>query len=104
MLLDTAGLLCLYHRAKPLHDEARVAYKAAPVRLTHNYVLAEFVALTAARRLPRMAALTFLADLLANPDIETLWVDEELHQQGMELLLACPDKTCIPYATPSVLW
>jgi uncharacterized protein len=93
MLLDTSGLLCLHHRAEPLHDEARAAYKAAPVRLTHNYVLAEFVALATARRLPRMAALTFLADLRENPDIETVWVDEELHQQGLELLFARPDKT-----------
>lgn len=93
MLLDTSGLLCLHHRAEPLHEEAQAAYKAATVRLTHNYILAEFVALATARRLPRMAALAFLTDLLDNPDIETIWVDEELHQQAMELLLARPDKT-----------
>lgn len=63
------------------------------MRLTHNYVLAEFVALATARRLPRIAALTFLADLLETPDIETVWVDEELHQQAMGLLFARPDKT-----------
>ena len=93
MLLDTSGLLCLHHRAEPLHEEAIAAYNAASVRLTHNYVLAEFVALATARRLPRTAALTFLADLLENPDIETVWVDEELHQQAMNLLFARPDKT-----------
>ncbi len=60
MLLDTSGLLCLHHRAEPLHEEAQAAYKAAPVRLTHNYVVAEFVALATARRLPHIAALTFL--------------------------------------------
>lgn len=93
MLLDTSGLLCLHHRAEPLHDEAQAAYKAAPVRLTHNYVLAEFIALATARRLPRMAALTFIVDLVDNPDIETVWVDEELHQQAMALVFARPDKT-----------
>jgi predicted nucleic acid-binding protein len=93
MLLDTSGLLCLHHRAEPLHEEAQAAYKAATMRLIHNYVLAEFVALATARRLPRVAALNFLADLVDNPDIETVWVDEELHQQGMELLFARPDKT-----------
>ncbi len=93
MFLDTSGLLCLHHRAEPLHEEAQAAYKAATVRLTHNYVLAEFVALATARRLPRITALTFLADLIDNPDIETVWVDEEFHQQAMELLFARADKT-----------
>jgi predicted nucleic acid-binding protein len=63
------------------------------VRLTHSYVLAEFVALAHARRLPRSAALTFIVDLVENPDIETVWVDEALHHDAMALLLARPDKT-----------
>ena len=93
MLLDTAGLLCLFHEAEPFHGEAREAYRAAHVRLTHAYVLAEFIALAQARRLPRPAALAFLIDLVANPDIETVWVDEALHQQAMALMQARPDKT-----------
>lgn len=93
MLLDTSGLLCLQHRAEPLHEQAKAAYKAAPIRLTHNYVLAEFVALATVRRLPRGVALTFLADLQENPDIETIWVDEHVHQQAMDLLRARPDKS-----------
>jgi predicted nucleic acid-binding protein len=93
MLLDTSGLLCLHHQAEPFHHEACQAYHAAPVRLTHGYVLAEFVALAQARRLPRLAALAFVADLVANPDIETVWTDEALHQQAMALLQARPDKT-----------
>jgi predicted nucleic acid-binding protein len=43
MLLDTSGLLCLHHKAEPFHDEASALYKQASVRLTHSYVLAEFV-------------------------------------------------------------
>jgi hypothetical protein len=42
---------------------------------SHSYILAEFVALATARRIPRLAALTFIADLVENPDIETVWVD-----------------------------
>jgi len=72
-------------RADPVH--------AARIRVTHSYVLAEFVALAHARRLPRMAALTFVRDLVENPDIETVWVDEALHRAAMALLLARPDKT-----------
>ncbi len=93
MLLDTSGLLCLHNRAEPFHAHARTLYHAAHGRLTHNYVLAEFVALANARRLPRMAALTFIVDLVGNPDIETVWVDGALHREAMDLLLARQDKT-----------
>jgi predicted nucleic acid-binding protein len=93
MLLDTSGLLCLHNRAEPFHAHARTLYHAARVRLTHSYILAEFVALANARRLPRMAALTFIVDLVGNPDIETAWVDEALYREAMDLLLARQDKT-----------
>ena len=93
MLIDTSGLLCLHHRAEKLHLEACAAYRAALARLTHSYVLAEFVALANTRRLPRHAALTFVDDLQNNPDIETIWVDEALHREGVALLLAQLDKT-----------
>ena len=93
MFLDTSGLLCLHNRAEPFHAQARTLYHAAHGRLTYNYVLAEFVALANARRLPRMAALTFIVDLVGNPDIETVWVDVALHREAMDLLLARQDKT-----------
>jgi len=93
MLLDTSGLLCLHNRAEPLHMDARTLYHAARMRMTHSYVFAEFVALAHARRLPRMAALTFVSDLVENPDIDTVWVDEALHREAMALLMARPDKT-----------
>jgi len=93
MFLDTSGLLCLHNRAEPFHAQARTLYHAARGRLTHNYVLAGFVALANARRLPRMAALTFIVDLVGNPDIETAWVDVALHREAIDLLLARQDKT-----------
>ncbi len=92
MLLDTSGLLCLHHRAEMFHHQARALYRQARSRSTHNYVLAEFVALANARRLPRLPVLTFLVDLLENPDIETVWVDESLRREAMALLLGRPDK------------
>lgn len=93
MLLDTSGLLCLHHRAEPFHQQACDAYRAGHARLTHGHVLAEFIALCHARRIPRPAALEFIADLEANPDIETVWVDRALHRRAMALLQARPDKT-----------
>ena len=93
MLLDTSGLLCPHNRAEPLHTQARTLYHATRVRVTHSYVLAEFVALAHARRLSRVAALIFMSDLVENPDIDTVWVDEALHREAMALLVARPDKT-----------
>ncbi len=93
MLLDTSGLLCLLHKAEPFHDQARTTYHVGRDRFTHNYVLAEFVALAQVRRIPRTAALTFLTDLLENPDIEMVWVDEQLHREAFSLLRARSDKS-----------
>jgi uncharacterized protein len=88
MLLDTSGLLCLHNRAEPFHAHARTLYRAARIRLTHSDVLAECIALANARRLPRGAALAFAIDLVANPDIETVWVDEALHREALALLIS----------------
>src|SRR2546427_13426 len=92
MLLDTSGLLCLHHGTEPFHAQARAAYREARVRFTHGYILAEFVALAQARRLPRLMALAFVADLLDNPDIEVEWVDGPLHREALSLLFARPDR------------
>lgn len=93
MLLDTSGLLCLLHRPEPLHKRAVSAYQAARLRLTHNYVLAEFVALAQVRGLPRATTLSFVSDLATDPDVETTWVDADLHRRAIELLQERPDKT-----------
>ena len=93
MLLDTSGLLCLLHRAEPFHEDAVAAYQRARTRLTHSYVLAEFIALAQVRGLPRTTTLTFMLDLLEHPDIETIWVDESLHRAALGLLMERPDKT-----------
>jgi predicted nucleic acid-binding protein len=93
MLLDTPGLLCLLDRKEPLHEAAKAHYRAARTRLTHAYVLAEFVALTHSRRLPRAPALAFVVDLLGNPDVEVVWVDGPLNRRALNLLTDRPDKT-----------
>lgn len=93
MLLDTSGLLCLHYQTEPLHTQACTAYKRAIIRLTHSYIISEYVALATARRFPRSSALAFVVDLLDNPDIETVWVDEPLHREAVELLMGRQDKT-----------
>src|SRR5947209_1218912 len=93
MLLDTAGLLCLFDADEPFHALAHTRYAASPTRLTHGYVIAEFLPLTHARRLPRGRALAFLTDLLTADDIEIVWVDRDLNRRAMDLLLDRMDKT-----------
>lgn len=94
MLLDTSGLLCLYHQSEPFHQQAIHAYKTSQMWLTHSYVLAEFVALTTttARRFPRTLVLEYLDALIDHPDIELIWIDEQLHRAAFALLLARRDK------------
>ena len=92
MLLDTSGLLCLHHKAEPFHELAREFYQTANRRLTNNYVLAEYIALATARRFLRQTTLAFIADLLRNPDIEVIWVDERLNKEALNLLLERQDK------------
>ncbi|MGQ9632573.1 MAG: type II toxin-antitoxin system VapC family toxin [bacterium] len=93
MLLDTSRLLCFHHAAEPQHEEAVTFMDAAPIRITHNYVLAEFIALAGVRRLPRREALAFVADLQGNPLVEVVYVDEALHREALSFLQQRLDKT-----------
>ena len=93
MFLDTSGLLCLHDSRDGLHEGAIHAVCRADRFFTHNYVLAELVALAHARSLPRRPTLNYLRDLLGNPLIEVLWVDESFHLAGLDLLYRRPDKS-----------
>jgi uncharacterized protein len=50
MLLDTSGLYCYLDAGDARHADAVSLLESAKIRLTHNCVLAEFVALCNARR------------------------------------------------------
>jgi predicted nucleic acid-binding protein len=94
VLLDTSGLLCYIHQNEPQHQEAVQFLSSTNKKfLTHSYVLAELIALALIRRFPRPAVLAFVMDLLDNPDIEVVWVDEQLHREAMKLLMEQQDKT-----------
>jgi uncharacterized protein len=92
MLLDTSGLMCLFDRRDFRHQDALSFYNSASVRLTHNYVLVEFVALAQARHAPRVEALAFVADLFDDPEVGVVWIDEQLHQSALALLQERLDK------------
>jgi predicted nucleic acid-binding protein len=93
MLLDTSGLLCVCSPAEALHQAAVQAYEAAVRRVTHGYVLAEFVALANVRGLDRRRTLAFVDACVHDPDLRLVWVDRDLHLRAMELLQSRLDKT-----------
>lgn len=81
MLLDTSGLFCLLHRDEGQHARAIELYAQAQLRLTHSYMLAEFVPLAQVRGLARDLTLDFSRRALEDDEIEIVWVDEMLHQR-----------------------
>jgi len=93
ILLDTSGLLCCLDAAEVRHHDAITYLEAGLLKVTHNYVLVEFVALAHARKYPRHIALSFVADIATHPDVEMLWVDEERHAAGLAMLQAQLDKS-----------
>ena len=94
MLLDTSGLLCFLHQDEPQHTVAvELLAKANGFLLTHNYVLAELIALALIRRFSRATVLSYTLELLDNPNVDFVWVNESLHREAMNLLLARQDKT-----------
>ena len=93
MLIDTSGWLCVYHKDEPEHAEAVRLYNAAPLHLTHSYILAEFVPLAQVRKFPRQSNLAFTQTILDDTDVKLIWVDEDLHRQAVQLLLERKDKT-----------
>ncbi len=90
--MDTSGLFCLFDQADDQHGDAQSFFHAAAQRLTHSYVLAEFVPLCQVRGLKRGDTLGFLADLTDNPLVEVTWVDEALHRAAQAYLERRLDK------------
>ena len=90
MLLDTSGLLALYDQGFHGHASAVEYFQLTPQRLTHNYILAEFVALVTARGFMRAPAFQFLQEIVQQ--VEVVWVDTNLHTQAFAYLTARQDK------------
>ena len=94
MLLDTSGLLCFLHQDEPHHLRAvELLAGTSDVLLTHSYVLSELIALALIRRFSRSTVLSYTLELVDNPNVEIVWVDQSLNQNAMNLLLARQDKT-----------
>jgi predicted nucleic acid-binding protein len=93
VLLDTSGFLCLLQAHDERHASAVRLYRSASRHITHNYVIAELVALAEARRVPRATALGLAARIVEDPKIQIVWVDRGLHRVALALLQDRMDKT-----------
>ena len=92
MFLDTSGLFCMHRGDEPGSEEAVETFEAAGRTLTQSYVLAELVALSRTRGMPRSQTLVFVRALIAHLQVEVVWVDAELNEAALSLLDARPDK------------
>ena len=92
MFIDTSGLMCLFDARDYRHSSAVKYFDSATVRVTHNYVLTEFVALAIARRAPFPTALRFVQAIASASEVEMMWISRELHEQAMKLLFERSDK------------
>ncbi len=85
---DTSGLLALVNDKDEHHAAAARAFRKLQSRqaplLTTSHVLVETYALLG-RRLGVEAVRAFRADLA--PLLEVVWVDQTLHEAGLDLLL-----------------
>jgi predicted nucleic acid-binding protein len=85
--------LCYVDASQHRHRDAVEFYNSARFRVTHNYVIAEFVALAHSRGYPREFAITFSSVLTSDPEIEVVWVDPSLHQEALALVRTQLDKS-----------
>ena len=92
LFLDTSGLLCIHDQDDFRNAQAIEIFTAARFLLTFNYVLAEFVPLSQTRGKDRQETISFINDLLEILCLKLIWVDENLHNQAMELLANRLDK------------
>lgn len=93
LFLDTSGMLCLFDEDNLRHEQTNEYFRKTKSLLTTNYVLAEFIPLTHVRNLRRENALNFLRTLVLLPRLELVWIDEDYHEQALELLEKRLDKT-----------
>jgi len=73
MFIDTSGLMCLFDARDHRHSSAIRHFDSTKARLTHSYVLAEFVALAIARRAPKADTLQFVKAIGSDSAIEVIW-------------------------------
>lgn len=88
VFVDTSAILALVNPKDEHHPRARKGFESLSSRkaglLTSSYVLVETYALLA-RRMGFTAVQAFRSDLV--PLFEVTWVDETVHEAGLDLLI-----------------
>ena len=92
MLLDTSGIFAHLHKEEPTHQLAQELFKSRRKCITHSLVIAEFVTLASARRVPRRLVLDSIAVLLKNPRVEMIWVERQTLLDSIAFLESRIDK------------
>ncbi len=92
MLIDTSGFFSLHDKSENQHANAVEIYQKSWLRLTTNYVLAEYTALALIRGLSREKIIAFSEIVLSDDSIEIVWIDEDLHSKAVQLLTKRQDK------------
>jgi predicted nucleic acid-binding protein len=93
LLLDTSGIYCTLDRSDPRRNEAVAHYRRARVRLVHSAILTEFQPLAMKLGLPRSVTHRVMTNLINDPTVEKVWVDDALLRRGIQLLEARADKS-----------
>ena len=93
LFLDTSGLLCIHDQSDFRNADAIDYFLKAKKLLTTNYVITEFFPLSYSRGKNRKKSLSFIEDLLLLPRLELIWIDEDYHNQSVELLEKRLDKS-----------
>jgi predicted nucleic acid-binding protein len=101
MLIDTSGFFSIHDRAEKQHHRVQELYQNSQSRLTTSYILAEYVALALVRGLPRKRVVAFSEEVLDDESVEIVWVNEDLHRNGLALCVSVLTKHTHS-ATPSV--
>jgi predicted nucleic acid-binding protein len=93
MLVDTSGWFLLLDDSDVRHQNAVRVYKEALRKVTHSFIIDEFISLCNTRRRSRSAALQLVDHMLDDKRVEVVWIDEALTLQGLELLNSRQDKS-----------
>ena len=93
IFLDTSGLLCLFDASDAKHQTAKIYFDTTVNKIVTNYVVAEFVALAHARRMPRLTALELVVDLQHSSEVMMVYIDDQLHQVALAMLQSRLDKS-----------
>ena len=91
VFIDTSAIFALLVPTDAAHDRAATAFDRLRAResvlLTTSYNLVETYALLD-RRIGRDATASFRSNFA--PLLQIVWVDDDLHERGLDLMLECP--------------